>query len=232
MTAAAAGVLTMEQRAAAIQMGAVLVLAGAGTGKTKTLTEAVVHRIQVRGIAPSRVLAVTFTNKAAATMAEGIRVALGGTAAPDWIGTFHGLGARQLRAEPEIAGVRPPHILEPSGRSRSGVRRRVRYRRHARGRKRLADRHGQAERPRPTSLPTPCPRTNRHLPSPARCRAVVMALRQINRRRQASPPHGLMSARPLQYLRRWPDAFELTTMALRSRARAVSWTACYRQRNK
>jgi len=51
MMAAATGVLTMEQRAAATQMGAVLVLAGAGTGKTKTLTAAVVHRIQVRGIA-------------------------------------------------------------------------------------------------------------------------------------------------------------------------------------
>ena len=123
MTAAATGVLTMEQRAAATQIGAVLVLAGAGTGKTKTLTEAVVHRIQVRGIAASRVLAVTFTNKAAAEMAGRIRAALGGTAAPHWIGTFHGLGARQLRAEPEIAGLRPGFDILDADDSRRIVKR-------------------------------------------------------------------------------------------------------------
>ena len=97
--------LTPEQRAAARQSGAVLVLAGAGTGKTKTLTAAVAHRIE-RGIAASRILAVTFTNKAANEMAQRIRLALDGDA-PRWIGTFHGLGARQLRIEPEVAGLRP-----------------------------------------------------------------------------------------------------------------------------
>ena len=106
MTEAATGVPTIAQQAAATQMGPVLVLAGAETGKTKTLTEAVVHRIQVRGIAASRVLVVTFTNKAASEMAGRIRVALNGTVAPHWIGTFHGLGVRQLRSEPEIAGLR------------------------------------------------------------------------------------------------------------------------------
>ena len=106
MTEAATGVPTIAQQAAATQMGPVLVLAGAETGNTKTLTEAVVHLIQVRGIAASRVLVVTFTNKAASEMAGRIRVALGGTVAPHWIGTFHGLGVRQLRSEPEIAGLR------------------------------------------------------------------------------------------------------------------------------
>jgi len=100
------GGLTPQQHAAAIQPGPVLVLAGAGTGKTKTLSHAVGHRIQVRGIAPGRILVVTFTNKAAAEMAGRIRSALGEEAAPRWIGTFHGLGARQLRIEPEVAGLR------------------------------------------------------------------------------------------------------------------------------
>ena len=74
--------LTLQQRAAAIQPGAVLVLAGAGTGKTKTLTRAVAHRIEARGIPAARILAVTFTNKAAAEMASRIRATLGDEAAP------------------------------------------------------------------------------------------------------------------------------------------------------
>ena len=81
-------------------------LAGAGTGKTSTLTAAVAHRIAVDGVPPHRVLAVTFTNKAAAEMAGRIRAALGPDAAPYWLGTFHGLAARQLRASSEVASLR------------------------------------------------------------------------------------------------------------------------------
>ena len=98
---------TDAQQQAAERHGAVLVLAGAGTGKTKTLALGVVHRIQHRHIPPSRILTVTFTNKAAQEMAGRIRTALGGESVPHWMGTFHGLGARQLRAEPEIGGLRP-----------------------------------------------------------------------------------------------------------------------------
>jgi DNA helicase-2/ATP-dependent DNA helicase PcrA len=58
--------MTPSQAEAAAQDGAVLVLAGAGTGKTKTLTAAVVNRIRAFGVPPQRVLAVTFTNKAPA----------------------------------------------------------------------------------------------------------------------------------------------------------------------
>jgi hypothetical protein len=63
--------LTREQQAAATQIGPVLVLAGAGTGKTKTLTAAVAYRIAIGGIPPGRILAVTFTNKAASEMLNG-----------------------------------------------------------------------------------------------------------------------------------------------------------------
>ena len=81
-------------------------LAGAGTGKTRTLTAGVALRIVELGIAPSRILCVTFTNKAAAEMKQRIAEVLIGSPVPSWVGTFHGLGARQLRAEPEIGQLR------------------------------------------------------------------------------------------------------------------------------
>jgi DNA helicase-2/ATP-dependent DNA helicase PcrA len=114
--------LTTEQAKAAAQYGPVLVLAGAGTGKTKTLTAAVVHRIAA-GFAAGRVLAVTFTNKAATEMSSRIRVALAGGPAPSWLGTFHGLAARQLRIEPEVAGLRPAFDILDADDSRRIVRR-------------------------------------------------------------------------------------------------------------
>ncbi|QEO18787.1 ATP-dependent helicase [Acetobacter vaccinii] len=98
--------LTAVQQAAARQDGAVVVLAGAGTGKTRTLVAGVVDRIRRRGLPPSRILAVTFTNRAADEMRVRIAQALGAEQTPSWIGTFHGHGRRQLRQDPEIAGLR------------------------------------------------------------------------------------------------------------------------------
>ncbi len=115
--------LTPPQREAATATGPVLVLAGAGTGKTKTLTAAVVHRIRTRGMSPSRILAATFTNKAAGEMTGRIRASLGNGAAPYWIGTFHGLAGRQLRTEPEVAGLRPGFDILDADDSRRIVKR-------------------------------------------------------------------------------------------------------------
>lgn len=100
------GGLTPAQARAAAHDGPILVLAGAGTGKTKTLTAATAWRIAGMGIPASRLLVVTFTNRAAGEMRERIRAILGGATAPHWLGTFHALGARQLRHEPEVAGLR------------------------------------------------------------------------------------------------------------------------------
>src|SRR6516164_6937757 len=116
-----AGLTTVQARAAA-QDGPVLVLAGAGTGKTKTLTAAVVG-IAAGGIAAGRVLAVTFTNKAATEMSSRVRAALDGGPASSWLGTFHGLAARQLRIEPEVAGLRPGFDILDADDSRRIVRR-------------------------------------------------------------------------------------------------------------
>jgi len=120
---AIAATLTPAQIEAAAHPGPILVLAGAGTGKTSTLTAAVIHRIAVDHVAPPRILAVTFTNKAAGEMASRIRAALQGTDAPPWIGTYHGLGARQLRDAPEIAGLRPGFDILDADDSRRLVKR-------------------------------------------------------------------------------------------------------------
>ena len=117
------GGLTLDQGQAATLTGPVLVLAGAGTGKTKTLTAGVAHRIAVRGIPAHRILAVTFTNKAAGEMRGRIQAALGEGGAPTWLGTFHGLGARQLRAEPEVGDLRPGFDIVDADDSRRMVKR-------------------------------------------------------------------------------------------------------------
>jgi len=115
--------LTEQQAVAAMQSGAVLVLAGAGTGKTKTLTAAVVNRIREFGVPARRILVVTFTNKAASEMSGRIRAALDGQDVPAWLGTFHGLAARQLRIEPEVAGLRTGFDILDADDSRRIVKR-------------------------------------------------------------------------------------------------------------
>ena len=93
--------LTPAQRDAALALGRVLVLAGAGTGKTKTLTAGVATRIELDGMEPSLTLCVTFTNKAARDMRELMTRPGGERMAPSWLGTFHALFARQSRAQPD-----------------------------------------------------------------------------------------------------------------------------------
>jgi DNA helicase-2/ATP-dependent DNA helicase PcrA len=115
--------VTKTQIKAASHPGSILVLAGAGTGKTSTLTAAVAHRIAVDETPPHRVLAVTFTNKAAGEMAGRIRTALGPDAAPHWLGAFHGLAARQLRAGPEVASLRDNFDILDADDSRRILRR-------------------------------------------------------------------------------------------------------------
>lgn len=99
--------LTLAQEAAARATGPIAVLAGAGTGKTKTLVASVVERVDRRGVNPHRILAVTFTNKAAREMSERLAGVLGPMRTPSWVGTFHAHGARQIRENPDIADLRP-----------------------------------------------------------------------------------------------------------------------------
>jgi DNA helicase-2/ATP-dependent DNA helicase PcrA len=99
--------LNAPQRAAVERLeGALLVLAGAGTGKTRVLTTRLAHLIATRRAFPSQILAVTFTNKAAREMKERIGAMIGPVAEGVWLGTFHALAARILRRHAELVGLK------------------------------------------------------------------------------------------------------------------------------
>ena len=105
--------LNPEQRAAVETIdGPVLVLAGAGTGKTRVLTTRLAHILATGRAAPGQILAVTFTNKAAREMKERIGDLIGGVVeGMQWLGTFHSIGARILRRHAELAGLKPSFTI-------------------------------------------------------------------------------------------------------------------------
>ena len=98
--------LNEAQRAAVTApLGSALVLAGAGSGKTRVLVHRIAWLIQVEGLSPWGILAVTFTNKAAREMRHRIEHLLGQPVGGMWVGTFHGLAHRLLRAHWQEAGL-------------------------------------------------------------------------------------------------------------------------------
>ncbi|WP_319532200.1 UvrD-helicase domain-containing protein [uncultured Cohaesibacter sp.] len=97
-----------EQREAVESLdGPLLVLAGAGTGKTRVLTTRIGHILATRRAAPWQILSVTFTNKAAREMKERIGKLIGGSVeGMQWLGTFHSIGVKILRRHAELVGLK------------------------------------------------------------------------------------------------------------------------------
>ena len=101
-----AGLNPPQREAVLTTEGPVLVLAGAGTGKTAALTARLAHLIATRKAWPSQILAVTFTNKAAREMKERVSAISGGAIeGMPWLGTFHSVAARMLRSHAELVGL-------------------------------------------------------------------------------------------------------------------------------
>src|SRR2546422_3171828 len=111
--------------------GPLLVLAGAGSGKTRVLTARIAHLIRERGVAPSRLFAVTFTNRAAGEMRARVAALLGADPRGLWIGTFHALSARLLRREAALLGFGPNFTIYDQDDSESFIKRLMEQRGHS-----------------------------------------------------------------------------------------------------
>src|SRR6516225_7119041 len=95
--------LTPDQREAVMHFeGPLLILAGAGSGKTRVITRRVAYLLR-QGVRPYNILAITFTNKAATEMRQRIEALVPGSRV--WISTFHSLGARLVRQHAERLGL-------------------------------------------------------------------------------------------------------------------------------
>ncbi|MBP5493387.1 MAG: UvrD-helicase domain-containing protein [Clostridiales bacterium] len=104
--------LNPEQKEAVLHdEGPLLILAGAGSGKTRVITFRIAYLIRVRGIYPSNILAITFTNKAANEMRERINGLIGDVSRNMWVGTFHAMFARILRRHADLLGYTPSYTI-------------------------------------------------------------------------------------------------------------------------
>ena len=116
--------LNPAQREAVLHSeGPLLVLAGAGSGKTRVLTRRIARLIEHHGVSPEHLLAVTFTNKAADEMRERVATLLGEEPRGMWSGTFHAVGARLLRREAARVGRSPNFTIYDEDDALSIVRR-------------------------------------------------------------------------------------------------------------
>lgn len=108
----AANLNSPQQEAVLTTEGPVLMLAGAGTGKTAALTARLAHLVAMRKAWPSEILCVTFTNKAAREMRERVGRHIGDAVeGMPWLGTFHSIGAKMLRRHAELVGLQSNYTI-------------------------------------------------------------------------------------------------------------------------
>ncbi|KPC98455.1 ATP-dependent DNA helicase PcrA [Geobacillus sp. BCO2] len=104
-----------QQEAVKTTEGPLLIMAGAGSGKTRVLTHRIAYLMAEKQVAPWNILAITFTNKAAREMRERVQALLGGAAEDVWISTFHSMCVRILRRDIDRIGInRNFSILDPT----------------------------------------------------------------------------------------------------------------------
>ena len=115
--------LNDKQREAVLQTeGQVLVLAGAGSGKTTVLVNRLAYILETKNVRPYNILAITFTNKAAAEMRERIEAKIGPVAKDMWVATFHSACVRMLRSSIERIGYDPSFVIYDSADSKTVVK--------------------------------------------------------------------------------------------------------------
>ena len=117
------GLNPAQRQAVCHAHGPLLVLAGAGSGKTRVLTSRIARLIDVEGVDPASILAVTFTNKAAGEMRERIGRMLGADPGGMWVGTFHAMGARMLRSSAHLVGRSSSYTIYDQDDSLSVIKR-------------------------------------------------------------------------------------------------------------
>ena len=116
--------LTEPQRAAVVHRGGpLLVVAGAGSGKTRVLTRRIAHLLATRDARPWEILAITFTNKAADEMRRRVVDLVGADAHQMWVSTFHSAGLRMLRAHAEVLGYQRGFTIYDAGDAETAVER-------------------------------------------------------------------------------------------------------------
>ncbi len=116
--------LNPAQREAVLHYeGPLLIIAGAGSGKTRVLTTRIARLVQHHGVDPSRILAVTFTNKAAGEMRQRIGKLVKTELKGMWCGTFHAIGARMLRSSAQFVGRTPNFTIYDEDDSLGAIKR-------------------------------------------------------------------------------------------------------------